>query len=278
MGQRADEVRRRDVDVEPVDQDTLVVRETETTAMYRDPSSPEAIEAEIEQTRAEMSETIDAIQERLSPQQLKEQAKDAVYEATVGRAQQTAKGAGSSMWQTIKQHPLPAAIAGMSLGYLFMKGASGSSSKQQHARTYYEPSYQTDSSSQSTTGQMKEQAGQMASQARDTAEQYGQQARDTAQQYSQQAQQQAAEATDWFQQQLRQNPLSVGAVAVALGAAVGLAVPETQQENEMMGQARDSLMQKAQSKAADTMHKVQHVAQEATRSAKQEAKEQGLKS
>src|SRR3712207_2351501 len=45
-----------------------------------------ATRAEIERTRADMSETVDAIQERLSPENLKEQPKDRVKEATVGRA------------------------------------------------------------------------------------------------------------------------------------------------------------------------------------------------
>src|SRR3712207_4438831 len=38
----------------------------------------ERTRAEIERTRADMSETVDAIQERLSPENLKEQAKDRV--------------------------------------------------------------------------------------------------------------------------------------------------------------------------------------------------------
>ena len=46
---------------------------------------PDAIEHEIEQTRAEMSGTIDEIQERLNPDRLKEQAKEAAHDATIGR-------------------------------------------------------------------------------------------------------------------------------------------------------------------------------------------------
>jgi len=46
------------------------------------------IRAQIEQTRSEMSETIDAIQGKLNPDNLKEQAQEMVREATVGRAQE----------------------------------------------------------------------------------------------------------------------------------------------------------------------------------------------
>ena len=41
----------------------------------------ERTRTEIERTRADMSETVDAIQERLSPENLKEQAKDRVRDA-----------------------------------------------------------------------------------------------------------------------------------------------------------------------------------------------------
>lgn len=46
------------------------------------------LRGEIEQTRASLSETIDAIQDKLDPQKLKQQASDAVREATIGRAQE----------------------------------------------------------------------------------------------------------------------------------------------------------------------------------------------
>jgi ElaB/YqjD/DUF883 family membrane-anchored ribosome-binding protein len=46
--------------------------------------SPEEIRADIEATRAEMGETIDAIQERLSPEQIKEN----VRQQTIGRAEE----------------------------------------------------------------------------------------------------------------------------------------------------------------------------------------------
>ncbi len=116
----------------------------------------------------------------------------------------------------------------------------------------------------------------MASQARDKVEQIGSQARDQVTHYTGQAQHQAQEATDWFQQKLHQNPLAVGAAAVALGTVAGLALPETRMEDQLMGEARDGLMQQAKSTAQDTMHKVQHVAEETRKTAQEEAKKEGL--
>ena len=64
------------------------------------PSAPtsDEIRSQIEQTRAEMSDTIDAIQSRLSPKRVLADAKDSVTEATVGRVKRlrsepTARGA-----------------------------------------------------------------------------------------------------------------------------------------------------------------------------------------
>ena len=88
------------------------------------------IETDIEQTRAEMSETINAIQERLSPQHIAEQAREAVYDATIG----TAKGAGLNMIETIKRNPIPAAVAALSIGWLVRKSGQ--------QRTSYDQQYQ----------------------------------------------------------------------------------------------------------------------------------------
>ena len=55
-------------------------------------------------------------------------AKEAAWDATVGRAEdavsnagETARGVGSMVIDTIKQNPIPAAIAGISLAWLYMK-------------------------------------------------------------------------------------------------------------------------------------------------------------
>jgi ElaB/YqjD/DUF883 family membrane-anchored ribosome-binding protein len=105
-----------------------------------DPAEREiaASRAEIEQTRAEMSETIDAIKEKLSPHHLVEQAKETVREATVGRAQEavsnvvdtareavsnageTVRDTSSTVWQTIERNPIPSALIAMGAGWLFM--------------------------------------------------------------------------------------------------------------------------------------------------------------
>jgi hypothetical protein len=59
---------------------------------------------------------------------------------------------------------------------------------------------------------------------------------------------------------VRSNPLLVGAGALMLGVAFGMAVPEKDVENEWLGEARDSVMNRAQQMAHDAAAKVQDTA------------------
>ena len=56
-------------------------------------ASVEEIRADIEHTRAEMSETIEAIQEKLSPEHIKERVQAKVHDATIGKVQHLADAA-----------------------------------------------------------------------------------------------------------------------------------------------------------------------------------------
>jgi len=82
------------------------------------------IRAQIERTRAEMSQTIDAIQERLSPARLMSDAKQSVKDATVGRVKRLAATMTVSadtdrpfgakrVVDAVRANPLPFAIAGV---------------------------------------------------------------------------------------------------------------------------------------------------------------------
>lgn len=80
-----------------------------------------------------------------------------------------------------------------------------------------------------------------------------------------------------FNRAMDNNPLAVGALTLAAGALIGLMIPNTEAENEWMGEERDRLMREArrqaQSQAEKTMDKVQNVVEEATNAAKDAAKE-----
>src|SRR4051794_5388501 len=69
------------------------------------PPEAEEIRAEMEATRAEMSQTIDAIQERLAPEELKDQAKDAaldVAEQVTTHVREALQDAAESAKQAVR--------------------------------------------------------------------------------------------------------------------------------------------------------------------------------
>jgi len=77
----------------------------------------EAARAQVELTRAEMTETVDALQERLDPERLKEQAK--------AQARNTVRSTGSGVLETVRQNPIPVAVVGGILGLLLVRWLRG---------------------------------------------------------------------------------------------------------------------------------------------------------
>ncbi len=57
----------------------------------------ELIRAEIEDTRADMSQTINEIQARLSPENVMDQVKDRVREATIGKVERAMNQVGETI-------------------------------------------------------------------------------------------------------------------------------------------------------------------------------------
>lgn len=124
--------------------------------------------------------------------------------------------------------------------------------------------------------QARQQASQLGEQAQQyvgQAQQYVGQARQQAGQLGEQVQQQAAyvseqagvyaqRAGETVQRSLEENPLIFGGVALAIGAVVGLALPQTRRENEMMGQWRDEVIHSAQEVAQDALQRAEKVVEE----------------
>lgn len=144
--------------------------------------------------------------------------------------------------RTLAENPVPAALAGLSLGWLYM---------------------QSNNQGRNRLRDVRHAAGDVAGQAGDTVGRLAGTAGETVGSVAEGVRYQASETQGQFQRILLENPLAVGAIAVAVGAAVGLAVPETPQEHQLMGTARDKLVDRAQSVAQDTLQRVQQATGEA---------------
>ena len=252
----------------------------------------EQIRAEIEDTRAEMSQTINEIQERLSPEHLMGQVKETVREATIGKVErvmdkvgETISGvaepareamdrAGTAIKETSKtvadsvwKNPIPVALIGLGVGMLMMRkfrGGNGHDYDYETTRRTTPRVKRPNTLNQmhtettaSTFGQVKETASDLAARSTDALSNLGTKAKDT-----------ASGLGTRFGEVLRSNPLAVGAVAVAAGTAVGLVLPSTRLETEYIGEASERLVDKAEDVARGALDKVQSAAQQMTAESK----------
>jgi len=119
--------------------------------------------------------------------------------------------------------------------------------------------------------QAQHAVGDAAQQAAQVAGQTVQRAQETAGQLAHRTAYAAGRVEDQFQRTMWENPLAVGAVALAAGVAAGFALPQTERENQLMGETRDNLVEQAQQVASETVDKVQRVAGEVAKDAQQTA-------
>ena len=115
---------------------------------------------------------------------------------------------------------------------------------------------------QDTAHDLAERARGAAYRAQHAASDLAVRARGTADDLTERARYGVRRAEDRVQSTYETNPLALGAVALLAGVAVGLALPRTQREDRLMGQARDKLVHRAQEAAHETMGKVQGVVSE----------------
>ena len=261
------------------------------------PVEAEQIKDQIEETRSQMGETIDAIQDKLSFSNLSDQvsehvsnavetAKVAVYDATIGKAANMMKNlsndlSNSTVIRTAKNNPLPFILIGVGAGILAYQGYTGKLSYGRERRRYLREPREQDISSQSSmtaaTGEtlsgVKETVSTTASNALNKvsgawtrhiiAGEVVNKAYDKAGEFGTAAQ-------DMYGRYIEENPLAVGAVALGLGAAIGFALPSTRYEGQMLGEAREQFLEKAQDTASELLDKTKQVVSDANRNLTQQ--------
>jgi hypothetical protein len=92
-------------------------------AQARDPAR---IEAELDQSRAAMSNTLDALQHKLTPGALIDEASNYIRNSGGGEF-------ASNLKATITQNPVPVALVGMGLAWLALSGRRGRYSSRLHS-------------------------------------------------------------------------------------------------------------------------------------------------
>ena len=249
---------------------------------------PEEIESDIERTRTEVSSTIDAIQNKLTPSQLMDQA--VAYARTSLPAD-----FGANLSNAVRDNPVPVALVGIGIAWLIASGrnSDGQARQRRHAALYDEPSATTYSSGIETEGahegalhragssiagtgrDLKEKASDIGHRISDRtasvtgrAREMGHGARERVGQISERSRQGYYRTKDSFSRMVDEEPLLLGALGIAVGTILGAVLPRTRREDEMMGETRDTLVERAKGtvreQAATVKDSVQRVMEERT--------------
>jgi ElaB/YqjD/DUF883 family membrane-anchored ribosome-binding protein len=206
------------------------------------------IRSEIDQTRDDISETIDAIQDRLAPRNVASRAAGSVREATMGKVRQMAHQvqdrmpsfgndySGNGIMDRIRENPVPTAIAAASLAWI----AFGSR-RRSHSQEFGQAIYGSTRGGEPYVRETRIDLGEGESHAWSGADtQWSGRERESMHRSAEQmraARRRARQVAD-------ENPFAAGAIAAAVGLAIGLAIPETEREDELMGEAKESLMER----------------------------------
>jgi ElaB/YqjD/DUF883 family membrane-anchored ribosome-binding protein len=242
----------------------------------RSDRSPEEIEREIERTRDRMSRNIDELGDRLSPSNLKEEAKSAIKGAAQGAVSnvgEQARRTSSRLVEVIRENPLPVIAVGAGVTWLLTQRSRSDVSGDRMARyAYTGPERRQGHGIKNRVGNMvsgvkdtvSEAAGGVSERAGELKEQAGERIED----WGQQARWQSRRLKTNLEHAAEENPLALAIGAAVVGLALGLLLPETQRENELMGPARDQLVDRAE----ETVERAKDAAVEAGREVKDTVK------
>jgi ElaB/YqjD/DUF883 family membrane-anchored ribosome-binding protein len=262
-----------------------------------DERSPQEIEREIERTRERMSSNIDALGDKLSPENLKQQAKDAI----AGKAQNVVTNVGDQARQTssrvvefITENPLPVAAVTLGAIWLFTirKGGQGEVSGDRMARFAYTGPERREPSGSARLGRrlvdraesVRHTVGDKAHAASERAGEITHELQERAGELKSSARERARDARGGLKRMMQEKPLALVAGAAVIGLALGMLLPETEPERRTMGSARDQLADRvsdvagrvkgaAQEEVSAAAPEVQSTLQEAAATVKDQIKE-----
>lgn len=197
---------------------------------------PARLEREIDQQREDISHIVDALENKLSPGQLF----DRLISFGKGNGREFAQNVGTA----VKTNPVPALLTSVGLLWLYAN------------RNEYPPPAVRGSYAGAGTGDTEpgiaDRARELGGQASDAWHDAKVHVADTASRMADTAREtraslehQTDRVLQGYNQLLRDNPLVLGAIGVAVGALLGAALPSTEPENRLMGEASDRLAEQA---------------------------------
>jgi hypothetical protein len=255
--------------------------------------SSQEVQREVQQSRAEVEKTLEAIQERLSPGQMFEQVVDYMRSSN-----------GSdflrNLGTVVRDNPVPIALVGTGLVWLMLSSSRSGreyDDEDDLLESYGESRYGVELSEDAGNGgsawgqgaretvrEWTQGARARTRHVRDHARRLGASARDRVSETGEQLWHGAGDRASYYGRRVRrgffdtlhEQPLVLGALGLAAGAAIGAALPATEREDEWLGESRDRLKERAKEVSWEQVEKARATASAAYSAAREEAERQGL--
>lgn len=203
----------------------------------------ETLEREIDQQRAEISNIVHALENKLSPGEM------------LDKALGYTKGHGgefmSNLSNTIAANPLPTVLT--SIGLLWLMTSQNRTPTQVYAgdatAASSGPSL-TEKARQRATG-IREKAGHLSEGVSDTLGSARQHLSDSSHHVAESLRHRTQQARGGFETLLHEQPLVLGALGIAVGALIAGVLPTTRQEDQLLGEVSDNLTDRLKIKAEE---------------------------
>lgn len=223
---------------------------TADTVRAQSRKDPMQLEHEIDQQRDHIGEIIHALENKLSPGE--------IFDRVLGSGKGGREFAGN-LADTVKANPMPTMLTVAGLAWLAASSnrshttavtttttsdKPGMSERVDHARERVGHARERVSS---TMGSAKQRIGESTHHAMDSARL------------------KARRGKEGFDHMLDDNPMAVGAMAIAAGALLGAMLPPTRKEDELIGPMRDRFADDAKHAARSGYDKVAETGREVTR-------------
>lgn len=263
--------------------------------------SAEDIERDVEATRGDLDRTVEALKEKMTPRNIANEM--------VGSIKNSRAGARAvRLGHQAQDNAVPLALIGAGLAWMVLRNRTP-----QYETRSFSPDYDGDYAGapesgylgaeyepdgSSRTGALRQKArglaenaksaiGERADRARQAAESARQSLSSTASTAAERARTMAGtareravhyghRAEETFLETLDREPLVIGALGLAVGAAVGAALPATPIEDRYVGPLRDRALDEGKTRAKEGLRQAKEVASAAASTLKQEAQTQGL--
>jgi ElaB/YqjD/DUF883 family membrane-anchored ribosome-binding protein len=253
------------------------VSDLNNTSNLRDDvrKDPATLEREIDQTRANMDRTLGALERKFSPGQLLDQAMEF--------ARENGGEFANNLGRSVKENPVPALLTAVGIAWMVAssnrpKPSLADAYDDRYARDDLNASGFDDTGYEDDAGDQKEgltdkaqrlkasaegslsDAGQRVKSAAERARQKLASTKDTVsaglRRSSGTAQLQTQRVREGFNSLLTEQPLLLGALGIAVGAAIGAVLPATEQEDRLFGSARDKALSEVKQRGTETYEQV----------------------